>query len=160
MKKWTGVRMGVSIVVWSACAAEDAVSPKGETVTDQLKSGAGLASKFPGDRKIGKHPAVIFADDFEMGAVGVSRQVLARHLHLRQAIPPLAVTPFDCELDRRFPGVGVQEGEDEMVPARCEVRCRLEVEGQLVFAGQPGTDVGVRGESGGTLFAASLSQRP
>lgn len=54
-----------------AQAAEggDADGSRNRAASSQLPSGHGLARTFPADRGIGRHPAVIFADDFESGEV-------------------------------------------------------------------------------------------
>ena len=70
--------IGGAAIVAAALALSSAAALCGEPGGDpegkrslaskaELPSGPGLATKFPADRGIAEHPAVIFADDFESG---------------------------------------------------------------------------------------------
>ena len=52
------------------CDEAHADSPIKLVSESQLPGGEGLAGKYSGDKDISSHPAVIFSDDFESGALG------------------------------------------------------------------------------------------
>lgn len=65
---------GRVMVLWLAAvvagsAAGDSKGEANQAARKELQSGQGFAAKFPGDAEIAQHPAVIFADNYEEGAL-------------------------------------------------------------------------------------------
>lgn len=64
---------GLAWAGWISGLAFGASDPEGRAnIASQklLPSGPGLAAEFPGDHGVNRHPEVIFADNFERGALG------------------------------------------------------------------------------------------
>jgi len=59
------VLLGLAATAARPGMADDPPPPRDVTAESDIPRGAGIAAKFPADRGIAAHPAVIFAEDFE-----------------------------------------------------------------------------------------------